>query len=174
MFSHNLFFSGLKIFHNETIVANGGISNKLFWETKITIFNKTFILDTFPENLDENLHLNKIRNLNDNNIEISYRTKQAFLNKKSARNELAVFILKEIDLPSYEEMLIGQESVRKTLQNYRDGVLSGNENNLIIKIMLNFHFYFIFIFVSTSILIFVSFFIYFLFFYFCRHFYIYI
>ena len=158
-----MFFSGLKIFHNETIVANGGISNKLFWETKITIFNKTFILDTFPENLDENLHLNKIRNLNENNIEISYRTKQAFLNKKSARNELAIFILKEIDLSSYEEMLIGQESVRKTLQNYRDGVLSGNENNLTIKIMSNFHFYFIFVFVSTFIFVFVSFYLFFIF-----------
>ena len=148
----------MKIFHNETIVANGGISNKLFWETKITIFNKTFILDTFPENLDENLHLNKIRNLNENNIEISYRTKQAFLNKKSARNELAIFILKEIDLPSYEEMLIGQESVRKTLQNYRDGVLSGNENNLTIMLVLKLCkiLIFIFVFVSTFIFIFVS------------------
>ena len=171
-----MFFSGLKIFHNETIVANGGISNKLFWETKITIFNKTFILDTFPENLDENLHLNKIRNLNENNIEISYRTKQAFLNKKSARNELAIFILKEIDLPSYEEMLIGQESVRKTLQNYRDGVLSGNENNLTIKIILNIHFYFIlflFLFLLLFLFSFLFLFLFFLFF-FCLHFYIYI
>ena len=53
------------------------------------------------------------------------KTKQFFLTKKSARNELATMILKEIDLPAYEEMLLNQENVKKTLQSYKDGVLSG-------------------------------------------------
>lgn len=48
-----------------------------------------------------------------------------FSNKRTARNDLAVSILKEIDISAYEEMLTGQRNVRKTLQTYRDGVISG-------------------------------------------------
>lgn len=63
----------------------------------------------------------------DRNMESKTKqTRQLFNNKKSARNELAIMILKEMDLPAYEEMLANQESVKKNLQVYREGVLLGN------------------------------------------------
>ena len=63
------------------------------------------------------------------------QTRQLFNNKKSARNELAIMILKEMDLPAYEEMLANQESVKKNLQVYREGVLLGN-NYLILSYLI--------------------------------------
>ena len=108
---------------------------KLFWDTRLTIFNKTFTLDDNTTSAEsENNSNNNELSSNTNNNEISSsssntntnKSKQLyFLTKKSARNELATRILKDIDLPAYEEMLLNQENVKKTLQNYRDGVLSG-------------------------------------------------
>ena len=67
------------------------------------------------------------------------QTRQLFNNKKSARNELAIMILKEIDPSAYEEMLANQESVKKNLQVYRDGVLLGN-NYLVLSCFISSHF----------------------------------
>ena len=128
LFLYFVIFVGLKTYHNESIVTTGGFSEKLFWDTRITLFNRTFSLDEYSENSNKNT--NTKSNLDDK--ENSDNVKQVFLNKKSARNELAILILIEIDLFSYEEMLIGQEEVRKTLQNYRDGVLSGLKGILLI------------------------------------------
>lgn len=113
---------------------------KLFWDTKLTLFNKTFTLDDVNNNNNDNNNDNNSIN-NDNNSNNTtnsentiknndipsntIKQKQFFLTKKSARNHLASIILKEIDLPAYEEMLLNQENVKKTLQNFRDGVLSG-------------------------------------------------
>ena len=129
-------------YHDEATVAAGIVGVKLFWDTKLTLFNKTFTLDDIHNNNNDNDNNNNINN-NDNNNNNNNTTdsentiknddipsntikqKQLFLTKKSARNQLASIILKEIDLPAYEEMLLSQENVKKTLQNFRDGVLSG-------------------------------------------------
>ena len=123
------------------MITSGLAGGKLFWDTKLTIFNKTFTLDDNTTSAESENNSNNSNNSNNNelssntnNNEISSsssntntnKSKQLyFLTKKSARNELATRILKDIDLPAYEEMLLNQENVKKTLQNYRDGVLSG-------------------------------------------------
>jgi hypothetical protein len=128
-------------YHDEATVAAGIVGVKLFWDSKLTLFNKTFTLDDINSNNNNNNdnNNNNINNYNNNNNTTdsenairnndipsnTIKQKHLFLTKKSARNQLASIILKEIDLPAYEEMLLNQENVKKTLQNFRDGVLSG-------------------------------------------------
>ena len=152
LFLYFVIFVGLKTYHNESIVTTGGFSEKLFWDTRITLFNRTFSLDEYSENSNKNTNTKS----NLDNKENSDNVKQVFLNKKSARNELAILILKEIDLFSYEEMLIGQEEVRKTLQNYRDGVLSGLKK-IFYNIISNFSLFYLFYFILSFLFCFVLF-----------------
>ena len=111
------------------MITSGLAGGKLFWDTKLTIFNKTFTLDDNTTSAESENNSNNSNNSNNNELSSNTNTNKSkqlyFLTKKSARNELATRILKDIDLPAYEEMLLNQENVKKTLQNYRDGVLSG-------------------------------------------------
>ena len=108
------------------MITSGLAGGKLFWDTKLTLFNKTFTLDDNTTSADsENNSNNNELSSSSSSSNTNKSKQQYFLTKKSARNELATRILKDIDLPAYEEMLLNQENVKKTLQNYRDGVLSG-------------------------------------------------
>lgn len=118
-------------YHDEATVAAGIAGVKLFYDTKLTLFNRTFTLDDINNNNNNNDNNRNNTTDSENTIKNSdtssntIKQKQFFLSKKSARNQLASIILQEIDLPAYEEMLLNQENVKKTLQNFRDGVLSG-------------------------------------------------
>ena len=115
---------------------------KLFWDTKLTVFNKTFTLDDMNNNNNDNNNNNTTDSestiKNNEILSNTIKQKQLFLTKKSARNQLASIILKEIDLPAYEEMLLNQENVKKTLQNFRDGVLSGKCLFLFVFVLSSF------------------------------------
>jgi hypothetical protein len=122
---------------NESLLpaSNTPTPNKLYWSAQISLFNKTYTTDYFNqpsmgvqreaglegqgEGEGEN---SAFANNNNNN---NNRAAVQFGNKRAARNNLAVSILKEVDIAAYEEMLTGQQNVRKTLQTYRDGVISG-------------------------------------------------
>ena len=123
-------------YHDEAAVAAGIAGVQLYFDTKLTLFNRTFTLDDINNNNNSNNNNNNENNssnttdsentIKNNDISSNkINQKQFFLSKKSARNQLASIILKEIDLPAYKEMLLNQENVKKTLQNFRDGVLSG-------------------------------------------------
>jgi hypothetical protein len=129
---------------NESLLpaSNTPTPNKLYWSTQITLFNKSYTTDYFNQPnggiegvtggeveseevksvQNSNSNSNSVNNNNNNNAP---RGVVQFSNKRTARNDLAVSILKEIDIRAYEEMLTGQQNVRKTLQTYRDGVISG-------------------------------------------------
>lgn len=122
---------------NESLLpaSNTPTPNKLYWSAQISLFNKTYTTDYFNqpsmgvqreagfEGQREGEGENSVSaNINNNN---NNRAAVQFGNKRAARNNLAVSILKEVDIAAYEEMLTGQQNVRKTLQTYRDGVISG-------------------------------------------------
>lgn len=129
-------------YHDEATVAAGIVGVKLFWDTKLTVFNKTFTLDDMNNNNNDNNNNNTTDSestiKNNEILSNTIKQKQLFLTKKSARNQLASIILKEIDLPAYEEMLLNQENVKKTLQNFRDGVLSGKCLFLFVFVLSSF------------------------------------
>ena len=129
-------------YHDEATVAAGIVGVKLFWDTKLTVFNKTFTLDDMNNNNNDNNNNNTTDSestiKNNEILSNTIKQKQLFLTKKSARNQLASIILKETDLPAYEEMLLNQENVKKTLQNFRDGVLSGKCLFLFVFVLSSF------------------------------------
>jgi hypothetical protein len=130
--------------------SNTPTPNKLYWSTQITLFNKSYTTDYFNqpnggmegvsggevgmgvegESESEEVKSVQYSNSNSNSNSVNNNNNAPrgvvqFSNKRTARNDLAVSILKEIDIRAYEEMLTGQQNVRKTLQTYRDGVISG-------------------------------------------------
>ena len=173
-----LFITGEKVYLDENnlkLIENGP---QQYWETKINLFGKKFCLSDYKngnnnndidiiydiDENNENLKINKNNNNNNNNNNIDDKVSdennytidkfnnKLFKNKKSARYELAIIILKEVDMSAYEEMVAGQENVRKKLQTYRDGVLSGKEIifYLFYLFILFFAFYFFFNFYCLS------------------------
>jgi hypothetical protein len=137
---------------NESLLpaSNTPTPNKLDWSTQITLFNKSYTTDYFNqpnggmegvsggevgmgvegESESEEVKSVQYSNSNSNSNSVNNNNNAPrgvvqFSNKRTARNDLAVSILKEIDIRAYEEMLTGQQNVRKTLQTYRDGVISG-------------------------------------------------
>lgn len=131
------YHAGENVYMNESLLpaSNTPTPNKLYWSAQISLFNKTYTTDYFNqpsmgvqreagfEGQREGEGENSVSaNINNNN---NNRAAVQFGNKRAARNNLAVSILKEVDIAAYEEMLTGQQNVRKTLQTYRDGVISG-------------------------------------------------
>ena len=131
------YHAGENVYMNESLLpaSNTPTPNKLYWSAQISLFNKTYTTDYFNqpsmgvqreagfEGQGEGERKGEGENsafANNNN-----RAAVQFGNKRAARNNLAVSILKEVDIAAYEEMLTGQQNVRKTLQTYRDGVISG-------------------------------------------------
>jgi hypothetical protein len=139
---------------NESLLpaSNTPTPNKLYWSTQITLFNKSYTTDYFnqpnggmegvsggevgmgvegeSESESESEEVKSVQHSNSNSNSVNNNNNAPrgvvqFSNKRTARNDLAVSILKEIDIRAYEEMLTGQQNVRKTLQTYRDGVISG-------------------------------------------------
>ena len=129
------YHAGENVYMNESLLpaSNTPTPNKLYWSAQISLFNKTYTTDYFNqpsmgvqreagfEGQREGEEENSVSANNNNNN----RAAVQFGNKRAARNNLAVSILKEVDIAAYEEMLTGQQNVRKTLQTYRDGVISG-------------------------------------------------